>query len=223
MFAMSYLFLILGAAIPLARTFLSARGSDQVAFLHRLYRDQAYVLAAVLGIICFESALRISLENYWFTELGQSHRYWLSLEYHAEIFSAIFLLVGLFVASNLRLLCRPFWTIPRSAPWLAAFLFSGAAAPLRNMKKPPATTTMPPTTASTTRTPPPSRRGSSKLFFLAGALRRWWSSASSLRRRPIRGSSSRSSFRSSRAPRLAAGAGYRALEYREEVTHNLPR
>jgi uncharacterized membrane protein (UPF0182 family) len=128
MFSTSYLLIALVAAIPLARTFLSTQGGNQIAFLHRLYRDAAYVLAAVLGVICFESALRISLENYWFTELGQEHRYWLSLEYRLGIFLVVFVSVGLFVGSNLGLLSRRLPPIPRSAPWLAAFLVSGVAA-----------------------------------------------------------------------------------------------
>ena len=35
-------------------------------------------------------------------ELGQSHRYWLSLEYRVAIFFVVLLLVGLFVGANLR-------------------------------------------------------------------------------------------------------------------------
>src|SRR5262245_2224226 len=61
-----------------ALTLLSERGEDHAAFVRRIYRNAAYILAALLGIFFFEAALRISLENYWFTELGQSHRYWLS-------------------------------------------------------------------------------------------------------------------------------------------------
>jgi hypothetical protein len=86
MFTTGYLLILLAAAVPLTRTFLSESGGNQLAFLHRLYRDATYVLAAIVGIICFEAALRISLENYWFTELGQSHRYWLSLEWSPSCF-----------------------------------------------------------------------------------------------------------------------------------------
>jgi uncharacterized protein len=128
MFTSTYLLIVLAAAVPLARTVLSESGGNQVAFLHRLYRDAAYVLAAVVGIIFFESALRISLENYWFTELGQSRRYWLSLEYRLGIFLVVFILAGLFLGANLRVLCQSFWAIPRSAPWMVAFLFSAVAA-----------------------------------------------------------------------------------------------
>ena len=42
------------AAAPLARTFLQAPRDNQIAFVHRLYRDAAYPLVAVLGIICLE-------------------------------------------------------------------------------------------------------------------------------------------------------------------------
>ena len=89
-----------------------ARDGNRIAFVHRLYRDAAYILVAVLGIVCFEAALRISLENYWFEELGQSHRYWLSLEYRVAIFFVVSLLVGLFVGANLRVLCRPLCNCP---------------------------------------------------------------------------------------------------------------
>ena len=128
MFAISYLLLVLVAAIPLALTLLSEQGGDRVAFLHRLYRGAAYILVAVLAIIGFEAALRISLENYWFTELGQSHRYWLSLQYRLGIFLAVFILVGLFLALNLRVLSPPLYAIPHSARWLVAFLFSAVVA-----------------------------------------------------------------------------------------------
>jgi uncharacterized protein len=128
MFTTGYLLILLAAAVPLARTFLSESDGDRVAFLHRLYRDAAYVLAAIVGIICFEAALRISLESYWFTELGQSHRYWLSLGYRLAIFLAVFVSAGLFVGVNLRALCQSVWAIPRSAPWMVAFLFSAVVA-----------------------------------------------------------------------------------------------
>lgn len=128
MFTIGYLLILLAAAVPLARTFLLEGRGDQVAFLHRLYRDAAYVLAAIVGIICFEAALRISLGSYWFTELGQSHRYWLSLAYRLGIFLVVFISAGLFVGANLRVLCQPFWAIPRSAPWVTAFLFSAVVA-----------------------------------------------------------------------------------------------
>ena len=71
MFEIIYLFVIVLAALPLARTLMLGAGGKHIAFTHRLYRDAAYILAAVLGIIVFEVALRISLENYWFQELGQ--------------------------------------------------------------------------------------------------------------------------------------------------------
>lgn len=124
MFAISYLLILIVAAVPLTRTFLSNSGNHQGGLAHRLYRDAGYVLAAIVGIICFGAALRISLENYWFTELGQSHRYWLSLQYRLAIFFAVLVLVGLFVGANLRVLCRSLWAVPRSAPWIVAFMFS---------------------------------------------------------------------------------------------------
>src|ERR1035438_7877631 len=108
MFQFGYLFLILFAALPLGRTFLNQKaGGSPVAFAHRLYRDLAYIAAAVLGIVCFETAMTISLQNYWFDELGQRYRYWLALGLRAGIFVTVVFSVGLFVGYNLRSLCRP--------------------------------------------------------------------------------------------------------------------
>src|SRR5262249_29080823 len=127
MFHLGYLCVIALAAVPVARTFLQASRDNQIAFVHRLYRDAAYPLVAVFGIICLEIGLRISFENYWFDELGQSHRFWLSIEYRVGIFLATLLLVGLFLSVNLRLLCRPLPVVPRSAPWIISFTIAGLA------------------------------------------------------------------------------------------------
>ncbi len=127
MFQLGYLCVIAFAAVPLARTFLQASRDNQIAFVHRLYRDAAYLLVAVFGLICLEIALHISFENYWFDELGQSHRFWVSIEYRVGIFLAILLLVGVFLSVNLRLLCRPFPVVPRSAPWIISFTIAGLA------------------------------------------------------------------------------------------------
>jgi hypothetical protein len=124
MFEIIYLFVLAWAALPLARTLIQGGRGNHIAFVHRLYRDAAYILAAVLGIIVFEGALGISLENYWFEELGQSHRYWLSLEYRVAIFLVVSLLVGLFVGANLRVLCRPYAVVPTSAPWIVGFVLA---------------------------------------------------------------------------------------------------
>jgi uncharacterized protein len=120
MFEIAYLFLLAMASLPLAVTLLQGRGGNPIAFVHRLYRDAAYILAAVLAIVCLEAALSISLENYWFAELRQTHRFWLSIEYRAEIFLVILLLVGAFIGVNLWQLCRPLAIVPRSAPWIVA-------------------------------------------------------------------------------------------------------
>ena len=125
MFLTAYVALVLLAALPLARTFLTGRGGRaSVVFLHRLYRDLAYIAAAVLAIICFETALNISLQNYWFGELGQRYRYWLALGLRLGIFFTALVSVGVFVGFNLRALCRPLPAVPRSAPWFAAFIFA---------------------------------------------------------------------------------------------------
>ena len=128
MFKFGYFLLILLAVVPLGRTFLREGGGSPVVFLHRLYRDLAYIAAAVIGIICFETALTISLQNYWFDELGQRYRYWLALGLRAGIFFAVLFSVGIFVGYNLRALCRPLPTVPKSAPWFAAFIFSAVTA-----------------------------------------------------------------------------------------------
>ena len=124
MFEVIYLFVLAWAALPLARTLMQGGRGNHIAFVHRLYRDAAYIFAAVLGIIVFEAALGISLENYWFEELGQSHRYWLSLEYRVAIFLVVSLLIGLFVGANLRVLCRPYAVVPTSAPWIVGFVLA---------------------------------------------------------------------------------------------------
>jgi hypothetical protein len=124
MFEVIYLFVIGSAGLPLALTLMQGAGGNHIGFVHRLYRDAAYILAAALGIILFEAALRISLENYWFEELGQSHRYWLSLEYRVGIFLLVSLLVGLFVGVSLRALCMPYAVVPPSAPWIVGFVFA---------------------------------------------------------------------------------------------------
>jgi hypothetical protein len=125
MFLAAYVALTLVAALPLLGTLSRGRNGDPYpVFLHRLYRDLIYVGGAVLAIICFETALTISLQNYWFGELGQAYRYWLTLGLRWAIFLAILLLVGVFVGYNLRALCRPLPAVPKSAPWLAAFILA---------------------------------------------------------------------------------------------------
>ena len=54
MFEIIYLFVIVLAALPLACTLILGAGGEHIAFVHRLYRDAGYILAAVLGIIVFE-------------------------------------------------------------------------------------------------------------------------------------------------------------------------
>jgi len=113
MFEITYLCVLVLAALPLALTVL--RGSnDPIAYVHRLYRDAGYILAAIAGIVCLEVALSISLEDYWFTELAFSRRFWLSIEYRVGILLVIVLVVGLLLAVNLSLLCRPFLLVPKA-------------------------------------------------------------------------------------------------------------
>ena len=125
MFEIAYLLIVALAALPLARSLLLGASGDHIAFVHRLYRDAAYMAIAILAVFCLEAALRISLENYWFAELGQSHRFWLSIVYRVGIFLVILCLVGLFVGVNLWLLCRLIPIVPRSAPWIVGFAIAG--------------------------------------------------------------------------------------------------
>src|SRR6516164_1818570 len=125
MFLTAYVALILVAALPLFGTLSRGRGGDSYpVFLHRLYRDLVYIGGAVLAIICFETALTISLQNYWFGELGQAYRYWLALGLRWAIFLVILISAGFFVGCNLHALCRPLPAIPKSAPWFGAFIFA---------------------------------------------------------------------------------------------------
>ena len=96
MFQFGYLLLVLLAALPLGRTLLNQQaGGSQVLFVHRLYRDLGYVAAAVLFLICLETALTISLQDYWFDELGQRYRYWLALGLRSGIFFTVVLSIGI--------------------------------------------------------------------------------------------------------------------------------
>jgi uncharacterized protein len=128
MFVFGYVLLVLLAALPLGRTVLTKGGGSPIVFLHRLYRDLSYIAAAVLGIICFEAVFTISLQNYWFDELGQRYRYWLALGLRLGIFVTVLFSVGIFVGYNLRALCRPLPAVPKSAPWFAAFVLSAVVA-----------------------------------------------------------------------------------------------
>jgi uncharacterized membrane protein (UPF0182 family) len=124
MFEIACLSVVVLSALPLTGSLLR-RGAGEAISLQRLYRDAAYVVIAILAVICLDAALRISLENYWFAELGQSHRFWLSIEYRVRIFLVILFLVGLFVGVNLWLLCRLLPVVPRTVPWIVGFVIAG--------------------------------------------------------------------------------------------------
>jgi uncharacterized membrane protein (UPF0182 family) len=125
MFALSYVMLVLIAALPLAMTVLQNRGNPpSLAFIHRVYRDLAYIALVVVGIIAIETIFAIALQNYWFSEVGQQYRYWLALGLRVAIFATVFVLGGLFIAFNLRSGCRLVAILPRSAPWCGGFILS---------------------------------------------------------------------------------------------------
>ena len=129
MFAVSYAILVLIAALPLALTILRQRGKPRsLAFIHRIYRDLAYIALAVVAIIVLETIFQIALQNYWFGELDQQYRYWFALGLQIAIFAAVFLFGGLFIALNLRVVCRAVAIVPSSAPWVAGFTLSAAVA-----------------------------------------------------------------------------------------------
>jgi uncharacterized membrane protein (UPF0182 family) len=129
MFALSYLILVLVAAIPLARTVLQHQGAPpSVSLVHHVYRDLAYIAAAILAIILLEMIFTVSLQNYWFLELGQQYRYWFALGLRVAIFATVLVFGGLFIGFNLRAASRPVAMIPRSAPWFAGFILSAVVA-----------------------------------------------------------------------------------------------
>jgi len=123
MFGLAYLILLLVAAIPLATTALRHRGDPPSAALaHRVYRDLAYIALAAVAILAFETTMRIALERYWFAELGQSDRFWLSLGLQAAIFAVVLVIGGPFVAVNWRLAARRLASLPPSAPLVAGLV-----------------------------------------------------------------------------------------------------
>jgi uncharacterized membrane protein (UPF0182 family) len=44
------------------------------------------------------------------------------------IFAAVFVFGGLFIAFNLKVVCRPVAIVPRSAPWFGGFIISAVVA-----------------------------------------------------------------------------------------------
>ena len=129
MFGLAYLILVLVASIPLAMTILRHRGDPPSAALaHRVYRDLAYIALAALAILAFETTMRLALEGYWFAELGQPDRFWLSLGLQSAIFAAVLVVGGPFVAVNWRLAARRLANLPPSAPLIAGFVVAALVA-----------------------------------------------------------------------------------------------
>ena len=69
MFTIGYVLAIVVVLIPMILSYAST-GRFPAVPLRRVI-----LLAAIVpGIVCFEAALRISLEYYWFSELGKTQR-----------------------------------------------------------------------------------------------------------------------------------------------------
>ena len=69
MFTIGYVLAIVVVLIPMILSYAST-GRFPAVPLRRVI-----LLAAIVpGIVCFEAALRISLEYYWFSELGKTPR-----------------------------------------------------------------------------------------------------------------------------------------------------
>jgi len=119
MFTIAYLVIVALALVLVAQSYGSSGASPA-----RFARGAYFIAAIVLGIICLEVALGVSLEYYWFTELGKTGRFLLALKYRAAIFVAVFLLATWFVGSNLQALCRSLQPFNIAAPWIAALVFS---------------------------------------------------------------------------------------------------
>ena len=125
MFTIGYVLVIVVALIP------AVLGYATTGRVPAVPRRRVVLLAGILlGIICFEAALRVSLEYYWFSELGKTQRFWLALQYRATIFFAVAIAVGWFVGSNLRVMCRSVWPFAPAALWLIALVFSMVLATL---------------------------------------------------------------------------------------------
>jgi uncharacterized protein len=119
MFTIGYLVVVALLLIPLVQTAMASHGSPALSARHLLA-----TAVLIVGIVGFEAALRISLEYYWFTELGKNGRFWLALTYCTAIFFAVFLFAGWFVGANLSVLCRAFFPLNALASWIVALAFS---------------------------------------------------------------------------------------------------
>ena len=118
MFTIGYVLLLVMALIPALLNYASTGRFPAIP-----PRRLVLIAAILFGIVIFEAALRISFEYYWFSELGKTQRFLLALQYRAAIFIAVFIVVGWFVGSNLRVMCRSVWPFTPAALWLVALLF----------------------------------------------------------------------------------------------------
>ncbi len=119
MFTIGYLLVVVLALTPAALSYVSTGRFPAIPA-----RRATLFAGLILGIACLEAALRISLEYYWFTELGKIHRYLLSLEYRAALFFGVLMFAGWFVGSNVRTLCRPVWPFGGATLWIITLAFS---------------------------------------------------------------------------------------------------
>jgi uncharacterized membrane protein (UPF0182 family) len=123
MFTIGYLLIIALTVILIVQRHWSSKAPPT-----RPVRSVFLAVSIILGIICFEAAFRISLDYYWFTELGKTDRFLLALKYRSAIFLGVFLVGSWFVGTNLRALCRSLPPFNIVMPWLAAALYSAALA-----------------------------------------------------------------------------------------------
>jgi uncharacterized membrane protein (UPF0182 family) len=119
MFTIGYVLAIVVALIPALSSYASTGHFPAIP-----PRRVILLAAIVLGIVGLEAALRISLDYYWFTELGKTQRFLLALYYRAAIFFVVAIAVGWFVGANLSVMCRSVWPFAPALLWVVALVFA---------------------------------------------------------------------------------------------------
>lgn len=123
MFAIGYLLVIALALTPAALRYASAGRFPTISARHAIL-----FAAIVIAIAGFEAALRISLEYYWFTELGKTQRFLLALEYRTALFIGVLMIAGWFIGTNLQVLCRQVWPFGARTLWIGTLVCSSLLA-----------------------------------------------------------------------------------------------